>query len=156
MRRDTEERRAGGRGTEERGQREHTLFFLPSSERVAIDTVHLIKICAYPPQNPQPLSLAPPPLLSLSLERWAPSSCLSARPIQAQVQSAAGQKKHADREEVVWAGRGAGEALDICHHYFHMLLCPPPPSHSTHTQVMGRKRSCRPKMQTLPCFGITF
>lgn len=40
---------AGGKGHRGAGRkRESALFFLPSSERVAIDTVHLIKICAPP------------------------------------------------------------------------------------------------------------
>ena len=62
--------REGDRGTEERGVEkmgESALFFLPSSERVAIETPHLIKICAPPPRA---LSLSPSAALG-------PSSCLS-------------------------------------------------------------------------------
>lgn len=60
---------------------ENTLFFLPSSERVAIDTVHLIK------------TWVPLP----SLWRTGLGSCLSCLAIQAQVQSMAGRRQEADR-----------------------------------------------------------
>lgn len=79
--------REGDRGTEERGVEkmgESALFFLPSSERVAIETPHLIKICAPPPRA---LSL------SLPLQRWAQAAVCPALAIQAQVQSTAGQRQ---------------------------------------------------------------
>lgn len=116
-------RRAGDRGRErgsleegaqrrERGEwreRESALFFLPSSERVAIDTVHLIKIYA-PPLAPS-LSLSPP--LLLSLERRAQAAACPALAIQAQVQSTAGQRERRQTERrlgvgVVTEGVGGG------------------------------------------------
>lgn len=133
MGRDTEEWRAGGRGTEERGQRERTLFFLPSSERVAIDTVHLIKICAYPPApppTPEPLSLASPPL---SLSGALGSEQLPVRSAHSSSSAVRcrTEKTRRQRGLVGWTGsrRGLGHMPPLLSY----AAVSPPPSHNTHT-----------------------
>lgn len=98
--------RERGRGTEERGGgRESTLFFLPSSERVAIDTAHLIKICATTAPSSSS-STRSPPLPPSGAQ--GPGSCLSrsghssSSAVHCRV-----KRKKADREKV--GSRGGGE-----------------------------------------------
>lgn len=161
MRRDAEERRAGGRGTEERGQRERTLFFLPSSERVAIDTVHLIKIRAHPPTTtPEPLSLASPPSFSLWSAGLRAAACplgpfkLKCSPLQ--------DRKNTQTERRLYGLDGERERpWTYATTTSYAAVFPPDPRHPTphtHTRVENDQdeRSGRPKMQTFSCYGITF
>lgn len=91
-------------GAQRRGEwreRECTLFFLPSSERVAIDTVHLIKICAPSSPLPAALSGAQSPGSCLSRSGHSSSSAVHCR----------AERKEADREKAgSWAGGGVEEA----------------------------------------------
>lgn len=100
----------GERGVQRK--REHP-FFLPSSERVAIDTVHLIKVSA------------PLHLLLLSLEHRAQAAACPARPFKLKCSPLQDgeRKKDRDREETRWGAEGGEETLDICHHHWDCRSC---------------------------------